>query len=199
MRVMVVLAIGLAVLPSHGFAQGVWALSAEAGLVRYWGGSGPLAGSEDIAVRPHRPTVFGLRLERAFGQARGAIAMRLAGVPIAGEFEGGAAIVDDGFFLLELAPEGSFPVLRLGPGARVRVFAGPTVSLWALSDEPTRTRLGGRAGVELESQLTARLSAVTRLFGGISGSAFSAEEIPPGYEVRSMPSAGVSLGLRVEL
>jgi hypothetical protein len=199
-RVIVILAVGLlAALPSRALAQGVWGLSAEAGLVRYWGGSGPLAGSEDIAVRPHRPTVFGIRLERAFGEVRAAVALHLAQVPIAGEFEGGAAIVDDGFTLLELAPEGSLPVLRLGTGAGVWVFAGPTVSFWALNDEPTRTRIGGRAGLELDSQLTARLSAVTRLFGAISASAFSEEEIPPGYEVRSMPSAGVSLGLRVRL
>jgi hypothetical protein len=199
-RISLILAVGfLAALPSRGRAQGAWGLSAEAGLVRYWGASGPLAGSEDIAVRPHRPTVFGIRVERAFGEVRAAIALRLAQVPIAGEFEGGAAIVDDGFTLLELDPEGSLPVLRLGTGAGLWVFAGPTVSFWALSDEPTRTRIGGRAGLELDSRLTTRLSAVTRLFGGISASAFSAEEIPPGYEVRSMPSAGVSLGLRLRL
>ena len=200
MRLIAILAVGLlAAHPSCGLAQGAWSLSAEAALVRYWGASGPLAGSENIAVRPHRPTVFGIRLERAFRAVRAAVALRLAQVPIAGEFEGGAAIVDEGFTLLELAPEGSLPVLRLRTGTGVRVFAGPTVSFWALSDEPTRTRIGGRAGLELESQLTTRLSAVTRLFGGISASAFSAEEIPPGYEVRAMPSAGVSLGLRVRL
>jgi hypothetical protein len=199
-RVVLVLAACLVAVPgSRGMAQSAWSLSADAGIVRYWGASGPLAGSEDIAVRPHRPTVVGIRLERTLGAARAAIALRLAEVAIAGEFEGGAAIVDDGFILIEIAPEGSVRLLHFGTGAAVRVFAGPTVSLWALSDEPTRTRIGARAGLELDSRLTTRLSAVTRLFGGISPSAFSEEEIPPGYEVRSMPSAGVSVGLRVGL
>ncbi len=180
-------------------AQSVWGLSAEVGIVRYWGASGPVPGSEAVAVRLYRPAVYAARLDRRLNSLRLAIGVRLAQPGIAGEFEGGTTVVDDGFTLLELAPEGAITVARLNSSASVEVFAGPTVSFWALSDEPTRTRLGGRAGVELESQLTARLSAVTRVFGGISGSAFSAEEIPPGYEVRSMPSAGVSLGLRVGL
>jgi hypothetical protein len=143
--------------------------------------------------------VIGVRVDRAIGPIRGALAVRFAQSALGGEYAGGATIFSDGFTLLELAPEGSYAVAQLGSGAVFRVFAGPVVSLWTLSDEPSRTRVGVRAGLELEAPLGAGIGVVTRVFAGMSGSAFSEEEIPPGYEVRSMPSAGVSLGLRVGL
>ena len=200
MRLMLALAVaGIAVLPSRGTAQGRWGLGVEAGIVRFWGATGPLPGAEEIALRPYRPTVIGVRLDRTFGALRGALAVRFAQSALGGEYEGGATIFSDGFTMVELAPEGSYAVAHLGSGSAFRAFAGPVLAVWTLSEEPARTRLGVRAGLELDAPLGVGIGAVTRLFAGVSGSAFAEEEIPPGYEVRSMPSAGVSLGLRMGL
>lgn len=200
MRLILVLAVaGLPAVPSLSVAQGAWGLGAEAGIVRFWGATGPAPGGEDIALRPYRPTVFGLRVDRQFGAVRGAIAVRFAESAIGGEYEGGATIFSDGFTLVELAPEASLTIARLGTGAALRAFGGPVVNFWTLSEESGRARLGARGGLELDAPLTRRLSAVTRLHGGISASAFDEGDVPPGYQVRSMPSAGVALGLRVGL
>jgi hypothetical protein len=189
----------MAVTPSAGSAQGGWGLGVEVGIVRFWGASGPLAGSDDLALRPYRPTQFGLRLDRGFGGLRAGLTARYAQSAIGGEFEGGATIFTDGFTLLELAPEAAVPLARFGAGAALRLFAGPVLHFWIPPDDDTRTRLGARAGVELEAPLDARVSAITRFHGGIAASALDDADVPPGYEVRSMPSAGVAIGVRVGL
>jgi hypothetical protein len=198
---MLAVAFGWMVLaPSDGSAQGGgWGVGVEVGIVRFWGASGPLPGSDDLALRPYRPTQFGIRLDRGFGAWRAGLSARYAQSAIGGEFEGGATIFTDGFTLLELAPEAAVAVSRFGAGAALRLFAGPVMHVWIPPDDATRTRLGARAGIELEAPLGARLSAITRVHGGIAGSALDAADVPPGYEVRSMPSAGVAIGVRVGL
>jgi len=199
-RSMLALAIALTALtPSTGSAQTAWGLGVEVGIVRFWGASGPLAGSNDFSLRPYRPTHVGIRLDRAIGAIRVGLNARYARSAIGGEFEGGATIFTNGFTLFELAPEAAVPLVRLGSGAALRAFAGPVVHFWIPPDDPGRTRLGARGGLELEAPLGARVSAVTRLHGGVAASALDEADVPPGYEVRSMPSAGVSVGVRVGL
>ncbi|MGH7629613.1 MAG: hypothetical protein ACREOF_09515 [Gemmatimonadales bacterium] len=200
MRSVLALAVALtAITSSRAAAQGAWGLGVEVGIVRFWGASGPLAGSDELSLRPYRPTHVGLRLDREIGALRLALNARYAQSALGGEFEGGATIFTDGFTLLELAPEAAVPLARFGPGAALRGFAGPVLYFWMHSDEATRTRVGARGGLELEAPLGGRVSVVTRLHGGIAGSALDQADVPPGYEVRSMPSAGVALGLRVGL
>ncbi len=200
MRSVLGLAIGLtALMPSSGWAQGAWGLGVEVGIVRYWGASGPLAGSDQLSLRPYRPTHVGIRLDREISAVRVALHARYAESAIGGEFEGGAAIFTAGFTLLELAPETAVPLVRFASGAALRAFAGPVVYFWLPPDDPTRTRLGARGGLELEAPLGRRVSAVTRLHGGIAASALDETDLPPGYEIRSMPSMGVAVGARVRL
>ncbi|HET8623149.1 MAG TPA: hypothetical protein VFM14_06270 [Gemmatimonadales bacterium] len=200
MRILLTLVIAcLAGSVSTALAQGGWGLGIEAGIQRFWGGSGPLPGSEDVALRPYRPTHFGVRLDRDVGGMRVGVGARYSQSAIGGEFEGGATIFTDGFALVELAAEAGAPVTRLGGGAVVRAVGGPVLSLWMPAEESTRTRMGVRAGIELEAPLGGAISATTRVQGGIGGSALDEQDVPPGYEVRSMPSLGVSLGLRLRL
>jgi hypothetical protein len=140
-----------------------------------------------------------MRLDRGFGPLRAGLTARYSQSAIAGEFEGGATIFTNGFTLLELAPEGAVALLRSGTGAALRLVAGPVIHFWIPPDDATRTRLGVRVGVELEAPLAVRLSAVTRLHAGIAASALSPGDVPPGYQVRSMPSAGAAIGIRVGL
>jgi hypothetical protein len=187
----------VAAAPTLAAAQSPWALGVEIGIERYWGASGPLAGSDELAVRPYRPTHIAVRLDRSLGGVRAAFTVRYAQAAIGGEYEGGATIFSEGFVLLELAPEAAVPIARFGRGAALSGFAGPVVRFWAPADESTRTRVGGRGGLELDAPLTARVSAVTRAHVAIAGSPLEEVDVPAGYEVRSMPSAGVAIGVRV--
>ncbi len=180
-------------------AQNSWGLGVEVGIERFWGASGPLPGSDQLAFRPYRPTSIGIRLDRGMGALRVALNARYAQSAIGGEYEGGATLFTEGFTLIELAPEVAVRMTRLGPGAALRLFAAPVVHFWMPPEESTRTRFGARGGLELEAPLGARVSAVTRVHGGVSGSALDEADVPAGYEVRSMPSAGVALGMRVRL
>ena len=189
----------LALSPNAVAAQRSWGLAVEVGIERFWGASGPLAGSDELALRPYRPTHVGIRLDRGAGALRLALNARYGQSAIGGEYDGGATVFTEGFTLIELAPEAAVPVVRLGPGAALRLFAGPVVRFWVPPEESTRVRFGARGGLELEAPLGGEVSAVTRVHGGVAGSALDDGDVPPGYEVRSMPSAGVAVGIRVGL
>lgn len=200
MQNMLAAVFGLSLLTPHAVsAQRAWGIGVEVGIERFWGASGPLAGSDELALRPYRPTHFGLRLDRGIGAVRVALSAGYAESAVAGEYEGGATVFSEGFTLVEVAPEAAIVLLRLGAGGALRVFGGPVVRFWMPSEESARTRIGARGGFELEAPLGAWLSAVTRVHGAVGKSALETEDVPPGYEIRSMPSAGVSLGVRVGL
>jgi hypothetical protein len=198
-RILPTVILALCSLSVSARAQGGWGLGIEVGIQRFWGASGPLAGSDELSLRPYRPTHIGIRIDHAIGALRAGLNARYAQSAIGGEFEGGATIFAEGFTLLELAPEVVAPLARFGTGAAVRGFGGPVMYLWVPPDDDNRIRFGVRVGLELEAPLGARVSAVTRVQGGVAGSALDRSDVPPGYEVRSMPSAGVSLGVRVGL
>jgi hypothetical protein len=185
--------------PGASAAQRSWGLGLEVGIERFWGASGPLAGADEVALRPYRPTHIAIRVDRGVGPLRVALNARYARSAVAGEYEGGATVFTDGFTVIELAPEAAVALVGLGAGAAVRAFAGPVLRLWLPPEESARTRLGARGGLELEASLGTRVSAITRLHGGIAASALDDADVPPGYEVRPMPSAGVALGIRLGL
>jgi hypothetical protein len=189
----------IALAPGALDAQQSWGLGFEVGIERFWGGSGPLVGSDDLALRPYRPTHVGLRVDRTAGSLRVALGVRYAESAIGGEYEGGATIFTDGFTSIEIAPEAAVPLARLGRGAVLRLFGGPVVRFWVPPDDGARTRFGARGGLELEAPLGVRFSAMTRIHGGIARSALDDGDVPPGYQVRPMPSTGVALGIRAGL
>jgi hypothetical protein len=200
MQTMLAAAVGLLMTLPHALAaQHAWGVAVEVGIERFWGASGPLAGSDELALRPYRPTHVGIRLDRDIGVVRVAVGGRYAESAVAGEYEGGATVFSEGFTLIELAPEAAVAVLRFGIGGALRLFAGPLLRFWMPPEESARIRMGARGGLELDASLGDRVSAITRVHAGVAGSALDEADVPPGYEVRSMPSAGVSLGVRIDL
>ena len=189
----------LVVLAAPADAQSGWGINLEVGIQRLWGASGPLPGSEELAFRPYRPTYVGVRVDRNVGGLRFGFGARYAQCAAGGEYPGGATLFTEGFTLLELAPEAGMRVVRLGYGAAVRGFGGPVISIWGPPDDASRARLGARVGVEVEAPVGSRVGLVTRVHGGVGGSALDEDDVPAGYEVRSMPSAGVSVGFRLTL
>jgi hypothetical protein len=189
----------LVVLAAPADAQSGWGIGLEVGIQRLWGASGPLPGSEELAFRPYRPTHVGVRVDRDVGGLRLGFGARYAQCAAGGEYPGGATLFTEGFTLLELAPEAGMRLVRLGGGAAVRSFGGPVISIWGPPDDASRARLGVRVGLEVEAPVGSRVRLVTRLHAGVGGSALDEDDVPVGYEVRSMPSAGVSVGFKLGL
>ena len=191
MRKLVVtcLAAGL-VAPSTVSAQ--WGIAAEIGVARFGGSSRDTSGT---TVGPYRPTTFELRLDRALGPARVAVAVLRARTGIAGERPGLAVVQYDIASLWEIAPQVSFRLARFGVGVDARLEAGPAVQRWDV-DGASRTRVAARAAAALEWPLARALSGSLRVSGLVSGSVFDAAETPAGVERRATRRLGVAIGLR---
>src|SRR5207249_11342775 len=83
-------------------AAAQWGLSAEIGVARFGGTSRDTAGTR---VGPYRPTTFALRVDRALGSARVALAVLYAKTGFAGERNDVAVVQYDVGSLWEFAPE----------------------------------------------------------------------------------------------
>jgi len=172
-----------------------WGAAVEIGVARFGGTSRDSSGT---TVGPYRPTTFGFRLDRDFGRARVAVGVMYAKTGLAGVM-GNVAVIDyDAASLLEVAPEVSIRVARLGAGAVARVEAGPAVDVWEL-DGDKRTRVGARAALAVECPLGGRFTGSIRATGVVSGSMANADEPPPGVERDATRRGGVSVGLRYRL
>jgi hypothetical protein len=184
--------LGLTLAPLPATAQ--WGVSVELGVARFAGTSRDSAGA---TVGPYRPTTFGLRLDRALGQARVAVDVFYAKTGLAGEGQGVAVVQYGSASLWEIAPAVSLRVARFGTGVEARVEAGPALDLWDFDGE-RRTRLGGRAATVVEWPLARDLMGSLRVSGVLSESVFDAADTPPGVERRATRRFGVALGLRYQ-
>jgi hypothetical protein len=173
-------------------------IGVDLGLTHFWGASRS-ADPANPGLKPYRPTSIALRLDRGFGRVRAGIGLQYAnsGLGIDGD---DVVLVSKGELKwVEVAPEVGIRVATLGPVTVLRAFAGPLVDIWAPAEEDGRMRVGGHAGLALEVPLGPHLDGTLRVRGAVSGSVFRPEELPPGYELSTMPRAGVALGLRYGL
>jgi hypothetical protein len=108
-----------------------------------------------------------------------------------------AIIAKGGLTWVQLAPELAYRLATLGPVTELRLFGGPVTDIWNVDGDDTRTRIGGRAGLELLVPLGGPVAATMRAHGGVSGSLFREADVPSGYRTRTMPNAGFALGLKL--
>lgn len=194
--------VSLTLLPVAAVAQhGRWGLSADVALTRFWGGSHPVGSAtpaDATPARPYRPTSVGIRLDRELGGARVAVGLRYAGAGLGIEGSDLSVVAKGVFDWVEVAPELGVRIAS-AQGNSVFVFGGPVVDLWKPRDTTTRTRLGGRAGLELNVPFSSRVSALVRASAAVTGSIFEPDEVPPGFERGAMSRCSVGLGLRLGL
>lgn len=187
------LLLGLGLVPRPAVAQ--WGVSAEIGVARFGGTSRDTSGTK---VGPYRPTTFGLRVDRALGSTRVALAVLYAKTGFAGEQNDLAIVQYDAGSLWELAPEASFRVARFGAGAEARLEAGPAIELWTVAGD-TRSRLGGRAAAAIEWPMARALTGSLRVSGVLTGSVFDPADVPAGVERLATRRVAVAIGLRYGL
>src|SRR5512146_1639857 len=174
-------------LPSRAGGQTKpWGIGFDAGLTRFWGASEPVPPNVTPGARPYRPTTFAIRADRVLGRSRVGLTVSYAGSGLGVESQDLAIIAKGGLTWVQLAPERAYRLPTLGPVA----------DLWNVDGDDTRTRIGGRAGLELLVPLGGPLAATMRAHGGLSGSLFREADVPSGYRTKTMPNAGFALGFR---
>lgn len=184
-------------LPSRAGGQTKpWGIGFDAGLTRFWGASEPVPPNVTPGARPYRPTTFAIRADRVLGRSRVGLTVSYAGSGLGVESQDLAIIAKGGLTWVQLAPELAYRLATLGPVTELRLFGGPVADLWNVDGDDTRTRIGGRAGLELLVPLGGPLAATMRAHGGLSGSLFREADVPSGYRTKMMPNAGFALGFR---
>lgn len=179
--------------------QRAWGVGVELGLTQFWGGSEGIAPNTSPGFKPYRPTTFGLRLDHGLGRARVALGALYAASGLGIEDDQLAIVTKGGLKWVQLTPELAYRLGTIGPVAELRVFGGPVLDFWMPVDDETRTRVGGRGGLELLVPLGSGLAGTLRAHGGVSGSLFRDTDVPSDFRTKSMPSVGVALGFRLGL
>ncbi len=156
-----------------------WSIATEVGVARFAGGSTHTSGSPDsFSLRPFRPTTFGIEVGREAGRTRIGVGLLYAKPGLVAEGGRLAAVDYDGMKLLELAPEISLRIARVGSGGALRLAAGPAFDFWTLQGSADRTRAGGRATAAWEWPVTTHLRGSVRAGVVFTGSVFNEPELP---------------------
>lgn len=174
-----------------------WGIGFDAGLTRFWGGSEPIPPNVTPGARPYRPTTFAIRADRILGRGRVGFTVSYAGSGLGVEDQDLAVVAKGGLTWVQLAPEAAYRLATLGPVTELRLFGGPVADIWNVEGDGTRTRIGGRVGLELLVPLGGPVAATMRAHGGLSGSLFREADVPSGYRTKTMPNAGFALGFKV--
>jgi len=175
-----------------------WALAAEISSARFWGGSAEVGGERSF--RPYRPTLIGFGVGYSRGNVGVGVRFHYMGSSLA--LEGKEAVVASKGVLdvYGISPEISFPVTRLGPEGRVRLYAGPLIEVWKLADEISHVRMGAAAAVGLEVPLGDRLVGTLRAGMAITpASPFAQDDLDPSYEPRALWRRTLSTSLAYRL
>ena len=192
----------LAVSPSAAAAQApAWQVGAEVAVSHLSGGARGTADGDEVTVRPYRPTLYGLRVERIGDRVGYGLALRYARPALAfGDAD--VTLVDSelAFTLYELAPEVSLRIMGGDDtGPSLRGTLGPVLDIWTWSVTDTEARLGARAGVGAVLPIGRRLAATIGAAATLSGSMFAAADLGEDFERESAVRTEVGLGVRYRL
>ena len=181
---------------------GQWRLSAEMGASGFWGGS--LNAESETSVRPYRPAMFGIGLERQSTRYAAGVQLHYAEASLALEGPDGVVAVEGAFTIVSISPELVVRVATLGPGNELRIHAGPLVEIWDIIDQSSRTRVGAHGSVSLDVPLGGRFGGAVRAGLAATPSPFEEGELDlgngaPTYDLRTLWRRSFALGLRYRL
>jgi hypothetical protein len=173
-----------------------WIVEFDVGTTSVYGTSRDTVSGDDRAFRPHTPTVLSLRAARRVGPVTLGIVGSYgeAGLGLGGP---DLLLVDHTiqFKFYEIAPVIGVRLTRLGPDAAVTLNVGPVISRWTLTDQPDRTRLGGRAGVAVPVWLGSQIGGAVNLDAIFTPSVFEEDELPADFVRSTTWRLQLSLGI----
>jgi hypothetical protein len=189
-------AIASLVVRSHAAAQ--WSVNAGIRAPRFWGGAAEPATGRSL--RPYRPTVFEVGLDRAGPRVGVGVWLHYASSSLALEGEDAVSAVKDALTVYGAEPFVAVQLRGVGREGILRATAGPLLEVWKLADGASRTRIGVAAAVELALPLGGHWSGLARLGGAVTpGSPFSREDLDPSLEPRALWRREVAASLRYRL
>jgi hypothetical protein len=175
-----------------------WAVAAEVGADRFWGGSIETT-PERRSFRPYRPTSFGIGLERRAGRLGGALRLRYASAGLALEGTDAVVAVNGIFTVYSAAPEVIYRILSLGSANYVTLHGGPLFEVWSVADEDSETRAGIQGAVSLNLPLGGRFAGSITAGAALIPSPFKESDLDVSFERRALWRRRVAAGLSYRL
>ena|SRR5436305_1718955 len=171
-----------------------WSAAIQLGSDRFWGGASDNT-EEHRSFLPYRPSTFSAAVHHR--GSRIGMGLRLGYSEAALGLEGNSAVIaaKGVFAIYSLAPDISYRIATLGAGNLVVLQAGPLLELWNITDEGTRTRIGGHGGVALLVPIGGRFNAIVSGSLAVLASPFEVGELPEGFEMQTLWRRGISGGL----
>ncbi len=190
------LASWLLIMPSALRAQ--WSLSGGVRAPRFAGGA--VESASGRSLRPYRPTVFELGLEREGGRVGVGLRLHYASSSLALEGDAGIAAVKDALSVYGAQPEVSIRLTHVGQEGILRLYGGPLLEVWDLGDEVSHTRLGVAAALSLEIPFGHRWAGAVRAGGAVTPSSpFTEADLESSFEPRALWRREIAGSLRYRL
>jgi hypothetical protein len=179
-------------------AAGQWAIGAEVGADRFWGGSVETT-PEERSFRPYRPTTLGVGLVRRFGTWGVGLRFRYASAGLALEGRDALVAAKGVFTMYSAAPEVIYRIATVGAGNQLLFHGGPLFEIWSVTDEDSRSQVGVQAAVSLLVPLGGRLAGTLSAGAAVTPSPFTNEQLDTGFERRPLWRRRVAGGLEYRL
>jgi hypothetical protein len=179
-------------------AASQWAIAAEVGADRFWGGSAETT-PEGRSFRPYRPTTFGAGLVRRAGTVGFGLRLRYASATLA--LEGSDALVGaKGVFTVYSAtPEVIYRIATVGAANQLLLHGGPLFELWSVADEDSQGRVGIQVAASLLVPLGRRFAGTFTAGAAVTPSPFASDQLDTGFERRALWRRRVAGGLEYRL
>jgi hypothetical protein len=178
--------------------EGQWAVGAEVGADRFWGGS--IENTQDErSFHPYRPTTLGVRVQWERGNLGLGIRLGYFSAGMALEGSDGLSLANGVFSVYSLAPELSYRIVSIGKANRLFLRAGPLLEKWKALDEQSETRLGVHGALALHMPLRSKLEGVLSAGAALIPSPFAERQIEPPFERRALWRRSINAGLQYRL
>jgi hypothetical protein len=177
---------------------GQWSLTGGIRAPRFSGGAVEL--ETGTSLRPYRPTVFEIGVEKAGRRVGIGLRLHYASSSLALEGSDVVAAVKDALSVYGAEPEVSLRLSQVGDDGVLRLYAGPLLELWKLGSDVSHTRVGVSAGVGLEVPIGGRWSGAVRAGVAVTPrSPFTEAELDPTFEPRALWRRELEGGVRFRL
>lgn len=175
-----------------------WAVTAEIGSDRFWGGSVEKAG-ERRSFLPYRPTTFGVGLEHRAGRFAVGVGLRYASASLALEGAKGVVAAKGIFTVYSVSPELVYRIASVGSVHPLSLHAGPIFEVWGVVDEDREIRVGVQSAVSLGVPLGGRLGGSVMVGAALIPSPFAGGQLNSDFERRALWRRRVAAGLEYRL
>ena len=177
---------------------GQWAISAEVGSDRFWGGSIERS-SERRSFRPYRPTTFGAGLERQIGPLAFGMRLRYASASLALEGPDAVVAAKGIFTVYNISPEVAYRIASLRSVHPLVMHLGPMLEIWRALAERSQTRLGVHGAVSLGVPLGGRLAGSISIGAALIPSPFGPNQLNADFDRRALWRRRFAAGLKYRL